>query len=214
MRSRARARALIAIVAAGVLALTGCGAESAPEPGTASDPPAASASPSAAASPTPDAAAAPEASAAPDASAAAAGPSAAQQRLLDACESNLMAAMESDRPERGRNDDQIQVYEAMGTLLPTRPTCWFSQAEGDRRAVVMVWFDAPETGPAVIAGLEALDWSASTTPADGYETTTLTDGSTDVEVSPLGLESGEQGVGQLWEGDVTLIEVLLPAPAE
>ena len=114
--------------------------------------------------------------------------------------------------ERGRIDDQVQVYEAMQMLLPTAPTCGISHLQDDgRRLVVMAWFDAPETGPAVIAGLEAQGWSASAAPAAGYDTTTLTDGSASVEVHPIGLDNQESGIGQRWGGvDATMITVLLP----
>lgn len=187
----------MAVVAASALGLTGCGAESEAELGTASEPAASTAQPTT------------EASAAPGADAEAADE---ERRLLASCESGLLDAFAAEQPERGRIDDQVQVYEAIDMLLPTVATCGISHLQDDgRRMVVMAWFDAPDTAPAVTEGLEAQGWTASTEPADGYDAATLSDGATSVEVHPIGLANEQSALGRLWDDvDVTLITVLLP----
>lgn len=198
MRRSSSTLALAAAVAA-ALALTACGAASDDQPGTVSEPAFSSVEPVAGSTTEADV----------DLDAAAVD---GERRVLASCESELLDAFAAEQPERGRIDDQVQVYEAMQMLLPTAPTCGISHLQDDgRRLVVMAWFDAPETGPAVIAGLEAQGWSASAAPAAGYDTTTLTDGSASVEVHPIGLDNQESGIGQRWGGvDATMITVLLP----
>ncbi|WP_343919309.1 hypothetical protein [Agrococcus citreus] len=201
MRRRTRTSTFaVAAALATALALAGCGGGSGPDAGAASDP-AISTQPVVEPTSAADAGADADTTAADE-----------ERRLLASCESGLLDAFSAEQPERGRIDDQVQVYEAIDMLLPTVATCGISHLQDDgRRTVVMTWFDAPGTGPAVVEGLEAQGWSASTEPADGYDTTTLSDGTTSVEVHPIGLANEQSALGRLWDDvDVTLITVLLP----